>query len=483
MEPLRNALTTSEWLKVGRRACLEERLMETYENILELIGDTPLVKLSRISRGVRPNIYVKIESFNPGGSIKDRIGIRMLEAAERKGLIKKGGTIIEPTSGNTGVGLAQAAALRGYRCIFVMPDKMSQEKVRLLKAYGAEVVICPTAVPRESPESYYSVSDRLAREIPNAYQPNQYFNMENPKTHYDWTGPELWRQMDGKIDVFVAGMGTGGTISGCAKYFKEQNPDVHIVGVDSEGSLYTSDTVRPYKVEGIGEDFIPDTIDLDIIDEMVTVSDRDSFVTARHLAREEGILAGGSCGSALFGALQIARRYDESTNIVVVLPDGGRSYLSKFYSDEYMKENGFWDPSSDSFSVEDLMKQRGTDKAVVVTIEADAAVPDAVALMREHNISQLPVMENGEVVGSVQETVLMNRIFEDSACLNQQVRQVMSEALPTISQDTKVASVYQLLLEGRPAVLVLDEQSAPSGIVTKIDLIDHFSKKKEPALG
>ena len=293
MEPLRNALTTSEWLKVGRRACLEERLMETYENILELIGDTPLVKLSRISRGVRPNIYVKIESFNPGGSIKDRIGIRMLEAAERKGLIKKGGTIIEPTSGNTGVGLAQAAALRGYRCIFVMPDKMSQEKVRLLKAYGAEVVICPTAVPRESPESYYSVSDRLAREIPNAYQPNQYFNMENPKTHYDWTGPELWRQMDGKIDVFVAGMGTGGTISGCAKYFKEQNPDVHIVGVDSEGSLYTSDTVRPYKVEGIGEDFIPDTIDLDIIDEMVTVSDRDSFVTARHLAREEGILAGG----------------------------------------------------------------------------------------------------------------------------------------------------------------------------------------------
>jgi cystathionine beta-synthase len=289
--------------------------------------------------------------------------------------------------------------------------------------------------------------------------------------------------MDGKIDVFVAGMGTGGTISGCAKYFKEQNPNVHIVGVDSEGSLYTSDTVRPYKVEGIGEDFIPDTIDLDIIDEMVTVSDRDSFVTARHLAREEGILAGGSCGSALFGALQIARRYDESTNIVVVLPDGGRSYLSKFYSDEYMKENGFWDPSSDSFSVEDLMKQRGTDKTAVVTIEADAAVPDAVALMREHNISQLPVMENGEVVGSVQETVLMNRIFEDSSCLNQQVRQVMSEALPTISQDTKVASVYQLLLEGRPAVLVLDEQSAPSGIVTKIDLIDHFSKKKEPALG
>lgn len=457
--------------------------METYNNVLEVIGDTPLIKLSRISRGVRPNIFVKVECFNPGGSIKDRIGIRMLEAAERQGLIKKGGTIVEPTSGNTGVGLAQAAALRGYRCVFVMPDKMSQEKVRLLKAYGAEVVICPTAVPKESPESYYSVADRLARELPNAYQPNQYFNMENPKTHYDWTGPELWRQMDGKIDVFVAGMGTGGTISGCAKYFKEQNPNVHIVGVDSEGSLYTGDEVWPYKVEGIGEDFIPETINLDIIDEMVAVSDRDSFVTARHLAREEGILAGGSCGAALFGALQIARKYDESTNIVVVLPDGGRSYLSKFYSDEYMKENGFWDPSSDAFSVEELLNQRSAgDKPAVVTIEATASVPDAVALMREHNISQLPVLESGSVVGSVQETVLMNRIFEDSSCLSQQVREVMSEALPTISQDTKVASVYQLLLEGRPAVLVLDAESRPSGIVTKIDLIDHFSRMKEPAI-
>lgn len=468
---------------VLERAFWKERIMETYNNVLELIGDTPLIQLSRISRGVRPKIFVKAEFFNPGGSIKDRIGLRMLDAAERDGLIKKGGTIIEPTSGNTGVGLAQAAALRGYRCVFVMPDKMSQEKVRLLKAYGAEVVICPTAVPRESPESYYSVADRLAREIPNAYQPNQYFNMENPQTHYEWTGPELWRQMDGKIDIFVAGMGTGGTISGCAKYFKEQNPKVRIVGVDSEGSLYTSDNVRPYKVEGIGEDFIPDTINLDIIDEMVTVSDRDAFVTARHLARAEGILAGGSCGAAIYGALQVARRYDENTNIVVVLPDGGRSYLSKFYSDEYMKENGFWDPSSDGYSVAELLQNRKTEKTAVVTVEASASVPDAVALMREHNISQLPVVEGSNVVGSLQETVLMNRIFEDSSCLSQQVREVMSEALPTISQDTKVASVYQLLLEGRPAVLVLDEHSQPSGIVTKIDLIDHFSKVKEPALG
>jgi cystathionine beta-synthase len=248
--------------------------MKTYKNVLEVIGETPLIELSRISKGVRPRIFVKAEFFNPGGSIKDRIGVRMLDEAERSGKIKRGGTIIEPTSGNTGVGLAQAAALRGYRCIFVMPDKMSQEKVRLLKAYGAEVVICPTNVPKESPESYYSVADRLEREIPNAFQPNQYYNMENPQTHYDWTGPEIWRQMDGKMHVFVAGMGTGGTISGCAKYFKEQNPDVHIVGVDSEGSLYTGE-VRPYKVEGIGEDFIPGTINLDIIDEMVVCSDRN----------------------------------------------------------------------------------------------------------------------------------------------------------------------------------------------------------------
>ncbi len=454
--------------------------MQTYRNVLELIGDTPIIKLSRLTTGIKANLFVKAEFFNPGGSIKDRIGIRMLEAAEREGKIRPGGTIIEPTSGNTGVGLAQAAALRGYRCIFTMPDKMSQEKVRLLKAYGAEVVICPTAVPKESPESYYSVADRLSRELPNAYQPNQYYNMENPQTHYDWTGPEIWKQMDGKLDVFVAGMGTGGTISGCAKYFKEQNPKVHIVGVDSEGSLYTSNVVRPYKVEGIGEDFIPATIDLEIIDEMVTVSDRDSFVTARRLAREEGILSGGSCGAALYGALQVARRYSEGTNILVVLPDGGRSYLSKFYSDEYMKENGFWDPSAESFSVRELLQSRSTPREqAVVTIDAEASVQDAIALMREHNISQLPVMQNREMVGSVHETVLMNRIFEDNGCLGNRVKDIMSEALPAISGDTKVASVYQLLLEGRPAVLVLDEQQSPSGILTKIDLIDHFCRLKE----
>lgn len=451
--------------------------MQTYHNVLEVIGNTPLIELTQMTKGVRPRIFVKAEFLNPGGSIKDRIGIRMLEAAERNGKIKPGGTIIEPTSGNTGVGLAQAACLRGYRCIFVMPDKMAQEKVRLLKAYGAEVVICPTNVAKESPESYYSVADRLEREIPNSFQPNQYYNPTNPQTHYEWTGPEIWKQMEGKLNVFVAGMGTGGTISGCAKYFKEQDPNVHIVGVDSEGSLYTGE-VRPYKVEGIGEDFIPDTIDLQIIDEMIPCSDRDAFHTARHLCREEGILAGGSSGAAVFGALQVARRYDENTNIVVILPDGGRSYLSKFFSDEYMKENGFWDPA-ETVSVRELLRSRSA-KTTVITIDAEASVPDAVSLMREHNISQLPVLDGGKVTGSVQEAVLMNRIFEDNSCLAQRVRQVMSESLPLISADTKVSSVYQLLLEGRPAVLVLDESDEPQGILTKIDLIDHFSRLREP---
>ncbi|MGE0488585.1 MAG: cystathionine beta-synthase [Vulcanimicrobiota bacterium] len=451
--------------------------MQYSPNILSLVGNTPLIQLNRVNVGVRAKVLVKAEFLNPGGSIKDRIGLRMLEAAERSGQLKKGGTIIEPTSGNTGVGLAQAAALKGYRCVFVMPDKMSADKVRLLKAYGAEVVICPTAVPKESPESYYSVSERLSREIPNAFQPNQYANPVNPDTHYEWTGPELWEQTKGKLDVFVAGMGTGGTISGCGRYLKKMNPNITIVGVDSEGSLYTSDKIRPYKVEGIGEDFIPETMDLDIVDEMVMVSDRDSFVTARALAREEGILCGGSCGAAVFGALQYARHLDESKTVVVILPDTGRNYLSKFFSDEYMKENGFWDPRSASISVSELLGKKGDESKSVVTVQANDTVPRAVELMRTYNISQLPVMDDGHMVGSLQETVLMNRIFEDSGSLQKQVRELMSEALPTISAETKVASVYQLLLEGRPAVLVLDEQANPCGIVTKIDLIDHFSRQ------
>lgn len=457
--------------------------MRYYENILELIGDTPLVKLNRMASGVKPLVLVKMEILNPGGSVKDRIGIHMIEAAEREGKLKRGGTIVEPTSGNTGVGLAQAAALKGYKCVFVMPDKMSPEKIRLLKAYGAEVVVTPTAVPKESPESYYSVADRLSREIPNAFQPNQYSNPKNPETHYLQTGPEIWAQTGGKIDVFVAGMGTGGTISGVAKYLKEKNPKIKIVGADSEGSLYTGKDIRPYKVEGIGEDFIPDTINLDIIDEMIRVSDRDCFITARHLCRQEGILAGGSSGAAVFAALKYAQKMESGQTMVVLLPDGGRSYLSRFFSDEYMKENGFWD-DNESISVGELLKMKpsATNGTKLLTVNADDSVPAAIELMRKYSISQLPVVRGDEVVGTLQETALMNRIFEDGSTLSAKVGDVMSESLPLITRESSVSSVYQLLLDGRSAVLVMDKESKPCGIVTKIDLIEHITRHKETVL-
>lgn len=458
--------------------------MRYYENVLELIGNTPLVKLNRIAAGVKPLVLAKMEMLNPGGSVKDRIGVHMLDAAEREGKLKKGGTIVEPTSGNTGVGLAQAAALRGYKCVFVMPDKMSQEKIRLLKAYGAEVVITPTAVPKESPESYYSVADRLSRELPNAFQPNQYANPRNPEAHYLTTGPEIWDQTGGRIDVFVAGMGTGGTISGVAKYLKERNPKIKIVGVDPEGSLYTTKDMRPYKIEGIGEDFIPATIDLSLIDEMMVVSDRDAFITARHLARQEGILCGGSCGAAIFGALKYAQRMEAGQTMVVLLPDTGRNYLSRYFSDEYMKENGFWD-DNESISVGELLENKpngGVAGSVLLTVGAEEAVTAAIEMMKRHSISQLPVMRNNVLVGTLQENALMNRIFEDASTLKAKVEEVMSEALPVITQDCSISSVYQLLLNGRPAVLVIDRESRPCGIVTKIDMIEHITRHKETVL-
>src|SRR2546425_11063636 len=315
--------------------------MRVYDSFLDAVGDTPLVRLSRLGRGVRPTILAKLEMLNPGGSVKDRIGIRMIEAAERSGTLKPGGTIVEPTSGNTGHGLAIAAAIRGYRCIFVMPDKMSAEKVALLRAYGTEVVITPTAVPPESPESYYRVADRLTEEIPGAFQPNQYFNQENPRAHYETTGPEIWRDTDGRIDVLVVGVGTGGTITGAARYLKEQKPTLTVIGADPEGSLLSGDEARPYLTEGIGEDFWPETFDPAVVDRWVRVSDRDAFRTARAVTRQEGILVGGSSGTAVFAALQMARELDEGTTIVVILPDTGRNYLSKVYSDSWMLQYGF----------------------------------------------------------------------------------------------------------------------------------------------
>src|SRR5512141_534969 len=316
--------------------------MEVLDTFLDAVGDTPLVRLRSVTRGVRPSVLAKLEMLNPGGSVKDRIGLRMIEAAEREGLLEPGGTIVEPTSGNTGHGLAIAAAIRGYKCIFVMPDKMSQEKIALLRAYGAEVVITPTAVAPDSPESYYRVADRLTEEIPGAFQPNQYFNQENPAAHYDTTGPEIWEQTGGRIDAFVCGVGTGGTITGAARYLKERKPDLLVVGADPEGSIY-SGGVHPYLTEGIGADFWPETFDPALVDRWVRVSDGEAFRMARRVTREEGILVGGSCGTAVVAALQVAAELDETKVVVVILPDTGRNYLSKVYSDPWLLQYGLLD--------------------------------------------------------------------------------------------------------------------------------------------
>src|SRR5213592_1666535 len=346
-------------------------------SILEAVGHTPLVRLHRITAGLRPTILAKVETLNPGGSVKDRIGLRMIEAAEREGKLRPGGTIVEPTSGNTGHGLAIAAAVKGYDCIFVMPDKMSQEKIALLRAYGAEVVICPTAVARESPESYYSVADRLASEIPGAFQPNQYFNPVNPQTHEETTGPEIWRQTDGTIDVFVAGVGTGGTITGAGRYLKRMKPEMAIVGADTEGSVFTGDDPRPYLTEGIGEDFFPDTFDPALVDRWVRVPDREAFLTARAVTRQEGILIGGSAGSAVRAALTVAQDYGDGATIVVLLPDTGRQYLSKVYSDAWMRQYGFLE-GPEIVTVEQVLSAKGGNLPALITVNAHDKVRQAV---------------------------------------------------------------------------------------------------------
>jgi cystathionine beta-synthase len=459
--------------------------MEIYNNILETIGDTPIVRLPKLNRGLKPTLLAKLEMFNPGNSVKDRIGIRMIRAAEEKGLLKKGGTIIEPTSGNTGVGLAIAAAIMGYKMVFVMPDKVAAEKVALLRAYGANVVTTPTAVPRESPESYYSVADRLTREIPDAFQPNQYFNPANPRTHFETTGPEIWRQLEGRIDVLVCGVGTGGTISGIGKYLKGQNPDILIVGADPEGSLYTEDRARPYKVEGIGEDFMPGTMDMNIVDEWVTVSDRDSFDTARRITREEGILVGGSTGTAMWAALQVAKRMEEGKVILTIFPDTGRGYLSKLYNDDWMRENGFLDRLSVSARVRDLVHKPNRELPTLVTVPADKTVREAIDLLHQYSISQLPVTRPGssdgngsgtfndvhEMIGSIQERNLLEKVFRDPNLVEAKVEGIMDPPFPLVDVAEEVERVVPALLANNSAVLV-EEGGAPVGLITRSDLLD-----------
>jgi cystathionine beta-synthase len=450
------------------------------DSILDAIGDTPLVRLAHVAAGVRPRVVAKVEALNPGGSIKDRVAVALIEQAERDGKLEPGGTIVEPTSGNTGTGLAIAARLKGYRVIAVMPDKMSKEKIDLLRAYGAEVVVAPTDVAPDSPQSYYRVADRLAEEIPGAFQPNQYFNQANPQAHYASTGPELWEQTAGQITHLVAGVGTGGTVTGTGRYLKERNPQIRVVGADPVGSIYSNDDVHPYLVEGVGEDFWPETFDRTIVDEWVTISDRDAFLMTRRLALEEGLLTGGSGGLAVAAALEAAARiHDPDALVVVVLPDGGRSYLSKIYNDAWMTQYGFLDRASDQ-TVGDVLRRKHDDGAIppLVSVTAHAKVRDAVALLHEHRVSQLPVVSTHDehaVVGSVGESGLLRHAVQTPELLNAEVIQVMEPPFPAVAAGDAVSEAVALLTGARQALLVTVDGRA-AGIVTRADLLEALAR-------
>ena len=425
------------------------------DSILDTVGETPLVRLSRIGAGLTPSIVAKIEYFNPGGSIKDRVAMRLVDAAERDGRLRPGGTIIEPTSGNTGTGLAIAARIKGYRVIAVMPDKMSTEKIDLLRAYGAEVVVTPTDVDPQSPQSYYRVADRLTEEIPGAFQPNQYANPANPQTHYESTGPELWRQSGGQVTHLVVGVGTGGTITGMARYLKEQNPAIEIIGADPVGSIYSNDEVRPYLVEGVGEDFWPKTYDPSVVDRYVTVSDRDSFLTTRRLAQVEGLLVGGSCGLAVHAALEVAKGIDDPQAMVaVILPDGGRAYLSKIFNDAWMTQYGFLERSEERM-VGDVLRTK-TEAGEIppfVVVQTGQRVRDAIALLHEHRVSQLPVVSGHDpdnIVGSVGERGLLKRAMDDPQLMSAGIVDVMEAPFPNVSTTDPVREAVELLSGDAP---------------------------------
>ncbi|MCO6436123.1 MAG: pyridoxal-phosphate dependent enzyme [Phycisphaerae bacterium] len=427
--------------------------------------------MQRIAEGLLPAVYAKIEFVNPGGSVKDRIARAMVERAEAQGLLKPGGTIVEATSGNTGVGLAMVAAVKGYRCIFVMPDKMSAEKISLLRAYGAEVVLTPAGAESNSPEGYSGVAARLANEIPNAWQPNQFANLTNPDYHHEVTGPEIWEQMEGKLTVFVGGIGTGGTISGVGRYLKERNPAVRVVAADPEGSILSGDQPRPWAVEGIGEDYVPKTFNSQVVDEWVRVSDAESFGTARDMARKEGLLVGGSCGTAMAAALRYAQRCSKEDVIVVMCPDTGRNYLSKMYSDEWMIEKGFIKAEGRKHTVGELLLAR--ESADFFAVSPTDSAEDAIQLLREHGISQVPVLENGKVVGGLRELTLARLLHSGRDPRQVPIRDIMARPFPMVDAGTDLDEVYRLLSSGNSGVVVTQNDMA-AGIVTRIDLVEFW---------
>jgi cystathionine beta-synthase len=452
--------------------------MDTADSLLDLIGNTPMVRLDRTARDLSCQLLAKLEFLNPGGSVKDRPALRMVDVAEHEGILTPGGTIVEPTSGNTGVGLAIVAARRGYRCIFTMPDKIAEEKRALLRAYGAEVVICPSSVEPDHPESYYSVARRLTAETPGAWSPNQYTNPANPEAHRRTTGPEIWKQTAGRITHFVASIGTGGTISGIGRYLKSRNPAIQVIGADPEGSVYSGGGGRPYLVEGIGEDFWPDAYDRTVADRVVMVSDRDSFLTARRVTREEGILAGGSCGTAVWAALEIGRDLGPDDVVVVLLPDSGRGYLSKVYNDGWMADHGFLRVGGET--IDQVLHRKAVDVPPLVHIHPDETVRQAIAILKEYGVSQMPVVKAepplalAEVIGTVSDRHLLELALADPAVIDKEVGAVMEPPLPTIGTGESV-DVAASRLSAASAVLVLDG-GHPVGIVTRSDLLEFLAR-------